>query len=442
MKTETLATVSRPLQLYRFFKDQTFRSLRHRNYRFYFLGQFVSFIGSWMQSTALMWIVYIKTNDPRWPALLMIAQFVPTLILGPLTGAIADRFAKRNIVMITQVLFAITASILTGLLLADILVPWLVFSLLLVNGIIQAIDFPTRLAYVPELVPREDLVNAIGLNSLLFNSARAIGPAGAGVLFWTSRAFADWGWIPVEEVTRYGAIVCFSVNAFSYVAVLFALWSITVPGRASQTSESRDASTWSGYMQIFRNLRLMALLILTGLFSIFGWPVLSLFPAYTRLGLGLEEKEYSTLVSGLGAGALCAALTTATFLNSERRGWFLILGASVALAGMISLAFVQSLTWAVVAASGLGFGLILYLSTGQSMMQMSVADNARGRAMSLWAMMLSASAPLGHLLAGQAASWWPIRDVMLVLSLGLGIIWLMMIVLFLQRNNREPSELA
>jgi MFS family permease len=417
--------------LVQFLKTKTFRSLTHRNYRLYFTGQFISFIGSWMQSTALMWLIYIKTEDPRWPALLMIAQFVPTLVLGPITGAVADRFAKRSIVLITQSIFALSAIMLTGFVLANFIEPWLIFGLLLFNGIIQAIDFPTRLAYVPELVPKDDLVNAIALNSLLFNSARAVGPACAGLFFWLSRDLADREFIPLFEVTRYGAIACFALNAISYIAVLFALWSIDVPGRGNHTAESRAASTWSGYLQIFRNIRLMALLFLTGLLCIFGWPVLSLFPAYTRLGLGLEEKEYSTLVSGLGAGALLAALTTASFLTIGRRGKFLVLGSGITLSAMISLAYVQSLPWAVLSASALGFGLILYLSTGQSTMQMSVPDSSRGRAMSLWAMMLSASAPLGHLLAGEAASWFPVRDVMLVLSAGLGLIWLVLLGLFL-----------
>ena len=435
-----LATDGTRSGFFGFLRDQTFRSLRHRNYRFYFFGQFVSFVGSWMQSTALMWLVYITTNDPGWPALLMIAQFVPTLVLGPFTGALADRYAKRSIVLVTQCLFVLSASVLVGLLIANFIEPWLIFSLLLLNGVIQAIDFPTRLAYVPELVPRTDLMNAIGLNSLLFNSARAIGPACAGVVFWISSDLAERGWLNTPDVTRYGAIACFSFNALSYFAVLLALWAINIPGRAKPSTTTDKPSTWSGYWRILGNPRLVMLLLLTGLLSTFAWPALSLFPAYTKLGLGLEEKEYSTLVSGLGAGALLAALATASFLKSGRRGQFLVIGSGLALLAMLSLSVVQSLTLAVLASSGLGFGLVLYLSTGQSTMQLSVEDHARGRAMSLWAMMLSASAPLGHFLAGQAANWFPVRDVMLTLASGLAIVWVAVLALLLRGWAEESSR--
>ncbi|HUR54383.1 MAG TPA: MFS transporter, partial [Gemmataceae bacterium] len=164
-------------------RDTTFRSLRHRDYRLYFLGQIVSFTGTWMQSAALMWLMYDRTGDPRWPSWLLVAQVGPTLLFGPLGGALADRVPKRDLVIRTQTAFLANAVLLGFVVALDLGVPWLILVLVAANGVIQAIDLPARLAFVPDLVPREDLVNAVGLNSLLFNAARAVGPAVAGLLF-------------------------------------------------------------------------------------------------------------------------------------------------------------------------------------------------------------------------------------------------------------------
>ncbi len=155
-----------------------------------------------------------------------------------------------------------------------------------------------------------------------------------------------------------------------------------------------------GFRYVLTRPRLAGLLLLTGLLGVFGWPAVSLFPAYTRLALGHAEKEYSALVSSIGAGALVAALATATFGTVGRRGLFLVAGSALTAAGLAGLAAAPSLGAAGLAAGCLGFGLILFLATGQSAVQLSVTDETRGRVMALWAMTLSASAPTGHLLAG------------------------------------------
>jgi MFS family permease len=163
---------------------------------------------------------------------------------------------------------------------------------------------------------------------------------------------------------------------------------------------------------------LVAMLLLTGGLCVFGWPALTLFPAYTKLVLGMAEKEYTTLVSCLGAGALTAALVNATFGTSRRSGRLLLIGAATAAIGLFALANVNTLVEAGAGGVLLGFGLILFLSTGQSRMQLSVPDAVRGRAMAFWAMTLSASAPIGHIAAGAAAQVWPIPDVVMVLGCG------------------------
>ncbi len=199
-----------------FLRDTTFRSLRHREYALYFIGQGISFTGSWIQTTALQWSVFSTTRDPIWPPLLMIAAVAPTMLLGAVGGALADRFPKRPLIMICQVLFLVNTAALAALVWAGHAHPTVALALAAMNGLVSAVDVPARLAYVPDLIPRDDLVNAIGLNSLLFNLGRAGGPALAGLVFLFAATLP--GGEVSSEVTRIGATICFTLNALSYAA--------------------------------------------------------------------------------------------------------------------------------------------------------------------------------------------------------------------------------
>ena len=394
-------------------RDTTFRSLRHRPYRRYFAGQIVSFVGTWMQSAALMWLMYDRTGDPRWPSWLLVAQVGPTLLFGAWGGALADRVPKRQLVIRTQTAFLVNAVLLAAMVALDLAVPWLVLALMVMNGVIQAIDLPARLAFVPDLVPREDLVNAVGLNSLLFNAARAVGPAVAG-LFFVLAGLVTTG----RDAVTLGAVCCFSVNALSFLAVLVALRSIHERPADPHAVKPPPGSGWDGVRYLRDNRTLGALVLLTLVVCVFGWPVLTLLPAYTRLHLGLAEQSYSLLVSAVGAGALLGALLTATFGTAARRNMFLLVGATATAGGIFGLALASDRLGAAGSCVGVGFGLILFLSTGQSTLQLAVPDDKRGRVMALWAMTLSASAPLGHLLAGQAATAFGVATVLKGMALG------------------------
>lgn len=397
-------------------RHTTFRSLRHRNYRLYFFGQIVSFTGSWMQSAALMWLVYDITRDPLWPPLMLVGQVGPTLLFGPLGGTLADRLPKRRLILATQALFLASTVAVAILIAVGVVSPGLLLAAAIFNGLIQSIDLPARLAFVPDLVPKDDLINAVSLNSMLFNSARAVGPALAGLLFLLADALAPL--LPGERPVVLGAVWCFGFNALSYLAVLFALRRIDCP--EARRTRAASGSAWDGVRYLTRNPALGGLLALTGAMCVFAWPALTLFPAYIDQVLHRAEKEYSVLVSALGAGALVAALANATFGTVARRGAFLTAGTAVAFVGLLGLAFATSLPSALLSAGGLGFGLILFLSTGQSVLQLSVPDAVRGRVMALWAMTLSGGAPVGHLLAGVAAQHYPISDIVSVLAAGVG----------------------
>jgi MFS family permease len=415
-----MAAVTRLKATWAVLKATTFRSLRHRSYRRYFVGQIVSFVGTWMQSAALMWLMYDRTGDPRWPSWLLVAQIGPTFVLGPWGGSLADRHPKRQLVATTQTAFLVNAVALTLVVASGFVEPVLLLALIAVNGVIQAVDLPARLAFVPDLVPKEDLINAVGLNSLVFNSARLVGPALAGVVFAIAHA-AETVLPPGTHSVTAGATACFALNALSFVAVLRALRGIPEPRPHAHPDER--GSIWDGLRYLRDHPTLGGLVVLTFVVCAFGWPIITILPAYTKMQLGLEEGAYTLLLSAMGCGALAAALATATFGSVGRRGVFLLVGLAVCAAGLTGLGFADHIAVAAGCCAATGFGLILYLSIGQSTLQLAVPDDRRGRVMALWAMTLSASAPVGHLLAGEAvARLGAVGPVLLGMAAGIGAV--------------------
>jgi MFS family permease len=300
---------------------------------------------------------------------------------------------------------------------------------------VQAVDLPARLSFLPDLVPKADLINAVGLNSLLFNCARAFGPALTGLLFFVTGLAAP-RLFPGSDPVIVGAVCCFSFNSISFVAVLLALLRIHIPpDDVHRNRNSEPSSTWDGVRYLTNHSALGGLVILTLTFCVFAWPTLTLFPGYTREQLGRAESAYSGLVSALGVGALFAALATATFGSASRKGLFLVLGVATTAAGIAGLAAVNVLAAAAVCSAAIGFGLILFLSTGQSTLQLAVPNEKRGRVMAIWAMTLSASAPIGHLLAGQAAEAFGIRSVLTVMAAGTGLVAAALAVLVIRRGR-------
>ena len=381
---------------------QTFRSLRHRNYRLYFIGQMISLIGSWMQTTALMWLAYDLTRESKWPAFLMVAMIGPTLLLGAWAGALADRCRKHSLIVRTQLGFLTIASILTILVYSSLLTIWLMLALMLCHGIVQAIDLPSRLAFVPDLVEREDLINTVALNSVQFNVARAIGPAIAGVLLATA-----------------GPAVCFLINALSYIAVLTAL--LLMRGFREHDHTSKPKATERGLTVLRRHPRLLILILMAGWISVSGWPLLALLPAFAETVLGMKEGGYSTMLSAVGVGALLAALTAATFGSEARQRRLLFIGLSAVTVALFGLSQARNIYVASGCCGLFGYGMILFLATGQGAVQMGAANEHRGKIMGFWAMMLSGGAPIGNLIFGPAADVWGVTAIIVVQGAMMGL---------------------
>jgi predicted MFS family arabinose efflux permease len=371
---------------------RTFRSLRHRNYRLYFLGQMVSLVGSWMQTTALMWLAYQLTRQSKWPAFLSAAMIGPTVLLGAWSGALADRCRRHALIVRTQIGFLLSASILTVVVSLGLANIGLLLALMFCHGIIQAIDLPARLAFVPDLVEREDLINVVALNSVQFNVARAIGPAIAGVLLIAA-----------------GPAVCFLVNALSYVAVLVAL--LLMRGFREHHEKTREQATESGLAVLRRKPRLLVLILLAGWVAVAGWPLLALLPAFAANVLHRSEGGYSALLSAVGVGALLAALTAATVGSERRQRRLLLLGLGCVCVALTGMTRADDLYLAAGCCGLFGYGMILFFATGQGAVQLGADDAHRGKVMGFWAMTLSGGAPLGNLVFGPAADAWGVTTV-------------------------------
>jgi len=326
---------------------------------------------------------------------------------------------KKKLIIAVQSIFLFNAIVLAVLVGTGLATPWSLLSLAFINGIVGSFDLPARLAYVPELIPKEDLINAISLNSLLFNVARALGPALAALLFLLADAVLQPLDMPPEDSLKWGCTFCFGFNALSYLAVIAAL--LGMPSTPAVAKSTERGSAWDGFRFVWKHRPLAGLLACTALISIVGWPALTLFPAYTRGVLHLAEKQYSLLVSALGFGALVAALTNAAFGTLRRHPHFLLIGAMLTAVGVGVLSRVNQLYPAMFGASIFGFGMIFYLSTGQSLLQGQVTPALRGRVLALWPMALGGAAIVGHLATGAAARIWDVSVVLSIMSVGLAL---------------------
>jgi MFS family permease len=379
---------------------ETFRSLRHRNYRLYFFGQLVSLTGTWMQTTALTWLAFALTHESRWAALVTAAQILPTFVLGAWGGALADRWPKRTLIFLTQAAFLATALVLAALTYSGAVTPWQLLVVTLINGIIQAIDLPARLAFVMDMASREDLMNAVALNSMLFNVARTLGPFTGGLLM-------QW----------FNPEACFLANALSFVAVLWALAQMSVSGAAHVSERTSGLhALLEAFVFLARRHELAFLMVLVGVVALCGWPSQSLLPALAKQHLGSDEVGYSWMLGGTGIGAPAAAWALATFGSVEQRRRLVTVGVATVATGLILLSYARSLPLAIACNGLLGFGLILFLATTQSVLQLSSGEHNRGRIMALWAMIQSGAVPLGSLLAGQNADWWGVPHVLRILG--------------------------
>jgi MFS family permease len=365
------------------------RSLRHRNFRLFFIGQGISLIGTWMQQAAMSWLVYQMTSDALKMGLVNFASQIPSLLLVPLVGVFLDRWNRHRVIIGTQALAMIQAGILTALVLAGVIQFWHLIALSLFMGAINAFDLPARQAFLPEmLTDKDDLSNAIALNSSLFNAARLVGPAVAGfVIGWTGEAF------------------CFALNAVSYVAVIVALLAMKVPAPPRPAQRPHLLSgLWEGYSYAFGFPPIRALILLVAVLSFVGMPYAVLLPLFADPILGEGANGYGLMLTATGAGALVGAVYMAARTSVLGLGSRMVLALVVFGLALMGFSQSQNLGLSLVLLFFTGLGMMVTMSACNTILQTIVEDDKRGRVMSLFTLAFMGTGPFGSLLAGSLAN--------------------------------------
>ncbi len=366
----------------------TFQALRHRNFRLWFFGQLTSLIGTWMQTIAQNWLVYQLTGS-AWD--LGLVNFVGAIPLVPLTlhaGAIADRFSKRRIIFLTQASMMALAFVLAILCATGAVRLWHVLGLAFLLGTAQAIDTPARQAFVIELVGREDLANAIALNSGTFHGARVIGPAVAGIL-----------------VAAIGVSGAFFLNGVSFLAVLGALFLMDAAliRRAQPDGTGRD-DLWGGVRYLAGNRIPGSVVLLISLSAFLAMPYYVLVPIFAKEVLGGGAGSYGGLMSAAGVGAVLGSLYAASGGAVRRKGALLTAGSLSFPFLLLAFSFSRHYTVSILLLAAVGFAFVIQNAPANSLLQSLVPDHLRGRVLAIYVSLFLGLMRLGGLLVGLLAS--------------------------------------
>jgi MFS family permease len=365
-----------------------FRALSHRNFRLFWIGAFLSNVGTWMQAVAQGWLVLQLTNSAFWLGLDAFMATAPGFVFTLVGGVFADLIDRRRLLLYTQVVAGIAALALAALVATGAINRWMVLGFSFVTGCCMALASPSYLAMTYDLVGREDLANAIAMNSTQFQLSRVVGPALAGVAF---RVFDLAG--------------CFFANGISFVAVVAALWMVRSdrPSSAAHSVSDRRA-LWRDLVEGIRYVRnrprVSSLLVLSAVNSFFGAPYFSMVPIYARDIFHLGETGLALMMGIAGAGAFFGALLVAYLGDFRRKGWFVLGGATMFGLCITGFALSSRLTFSLLFLFGLGFALVVSVALTNTLLQKLVTDRMRGRVMSMFLLSFMGTMPVGNILAG------------------------------------------
>jgi MFS family permease len=366
---------------------QTFAALKYRNYRLWFIGQMASLVGTFMQATALGFFIFELTHSPAYLGYVGLANGIPSWFFMLYAGVISDRMPRRTLLIITQIYMMILACILATMTLAGIVRPWHILILAFLLGIGHAFDAPARHSFVLEMVTRDDLTNAIALNSTMFNAATMLGPAFAGVIYAVA-----------------GPGPCFVINAMSFLAVIVALKMMRIEyrnNRSRKTSTLQDLK--EGLIYIWSQPLIRILIVVAWIISLFGMSYVTLMPAWAVNVLKGDAATNGWLQSVRGAGALCGALMIASMGRFQFKGKLISLGTIMVPVLLLAFSFVSWLPLSLLALLGIGWSIITVFNLVNSSIQSLVDDDLRGRVMSIYSLVFFGSMPIGSFLTGLMA---------------------------------------
>ena len=364
----------------------TLRALRHRNFQLFFGGQLISLIGTWMQTVAQSWLVYRLTGSAFLLGAVGFSSQIPVFLFAPIGGTTADRVNRQRLVIATQTASMILAGILAGLTLSHRVRAPHIFALAALLGVVNAFDIPGRQSFLVDMVGKEDLMNAIALNSSMFNGARIIGPVIAGILVpWIHE-----GW-------------CFAANSLSYIAVIIGLMLMRVHCPRRTTGRSPIEDIIEGFQWVNQTKIIRALLLLLGLISLVGMPYTVLMPVFADKILHGGARGLGILMGATGVGAMFGALTLATKTGVKGLGRWVAMSCA---AFGVSLFLFSYSTWfwvSVVLLLPAGYSMMLQMACSNTLIQTMVPDQLRGRVMAVYSMMFMGMAPIGALFGGALA---------------------------------------
>ncbi len=365
-------------------------AFRYRNYRLFWFGQLISVTGTWMQSLAQSWLVLSLTTSAFLLGLVSVFQFAPVLAIGLFAGVLVDRVRKRNLLVVTQALSGLLAGLLAVLTWTDRIELWMVYAIAFCLGTVNAFDMPTRQAFVVEMVGKDDLMNAIALNSSLFNAARIIGPAVAGVL-----------------LAAVGPAAAFGINSLSYLAVITGLLMMKLGPHVDVVRGRGLQQLREGLSYVRSTENILRPILLVGLIATFGMNFNVWIPLLAKQDLNSGAGGFGLLMAASGVGSLAGALALAFLVTSVKR-WMLFTTAGIlggldivlAVAGAVPLA----IGLAMLILAGIGFCSTTTMAMANTTVQTSAPDELRGRVMSVYTTVFAGTAPFGALISGAIAS--------------------------------------
>jgi MFS family permease len=361
-----------------------FRALRHRNYRLYFIGQLTSLAGTWMQSAAQAWLVLGLTNSSLMLGVVSFAQFLPILLVGLFAGVVVDRIDRRRMLLGTQTLLMLSAFMLAGLTWSGTVRVWHVIALAAFNGTVTSFDMPGRQSLVVEMVGYEDLANAIALNSMMFNGARMLGPAAAGILI---------AWL--------GIGTCFFLNGISFLAVIWSLYLMVIPTRAiARTGTAMFQQLREGLEYVWRHRQIFQQMALAAVSNGFGYQYLVLVPLFARNVLHGSAGAYGALVAIQGLGSVIGAATLASRVTTSGIRIHLIAGLLTSAIGIVTFGLSPWMGLSLAAQLTIGAGLTNFRASNNTLVQLFVSDDLRGRVMSTYQLAAVGLTPIGALAVG------------------------------------------
>jgi len=368
----------------------TFRAFKSRNYRLFFSGQSISLVGTWMQKTAVSWVVYSLTHSTLMLGVSLFASQFPSFLLTLIGGVVSDRYNRYKVLLITQVASMVQAVLLALLILTKHYNVWEVLGLSVMLGTINAFDVPARQSLVYEMVEdKSDLPNALALNSSMVNLSRLIGPGLAGII-----------------LEKFGDDVCFFLNAFSFVAVICSLLMMRLPKYVpKKITKNVFEELKDGYNYIKRTPSISFIIIMLGLISLFVLPYSTLIPYYARDVFKGTASTFGIIDSCIGLGALCGAIFLASLKPGSNLKKVLAINTLIFGTGLVLFSHEGNYALALIFATVSGFGMMSQITISNTIIQTTVDMNMRGRVISFYAMAFFGMQPIGGLLIGAISKW-------------------------------------